>query len=93
MSAVDAAGAAAELKISRDLFLRTYREMEGRGFPRPLPLVSRGKRGRPPLRWSLDAIRDWIREPRIEAANTNTPMPSRMRAAERRDLIKLARLG
>lgn len=63
MSAVDARTVAHELAISYDLFLRTRTELEARGFPRPLPLVGRLKRGRPPLRWSLDAVRDWIRNP------------------------------
>jgi predicted ArsR family transcriptional regulator len=81
MSAIDAETAARELGISYDLFLRTRKALEARGFPRPLPLVSRAKRGRPPLRWSLDAIRDWIRAPaapRPAAARDNAIVEERL---------------
>lgn len=76
MSGINAEAVAAELGISYDLFMRTRKDLEKRGLPPPLPLASRPlrmkeseplrarqKRGRPPLRWSLDAIRDWIRNP------------------------------
>lgn len=86
MSAATAKVVAAELCISYDLFIRTRTELERRGFPKPLPLVSVSKRGRPPLRWSLDAVRDWIRNP--------TPARPATPAARTRDeRILEARLG
>ena len=93
MTTANAEAIAAELGISYDLFLRTRKDLEKRGFPAPLPLVSRrnrdGKalRGHPPLRWSLDAVRDWIRNPTPARA---APQP----AARTRDHATLeARLG
>src|SRR5690606_33601194 len=42
--ALSARQVAAALGISYDLFIRTRAQLEARGFPRPLPLVSRGGR-------------------------------------------------
>lgn len=91
MSAVNAEAVARELSISYDLFLRTRKDLERQGFPPPLPLVGRLKRGRPPLRWSLDAVRDWIRNPRPALTLKHDLSERHMRAIAGNDRDKLSR--
>jgi hypothetical protein len=67
---VTAQQVAAMLKLSYDMFMATHRDLVRlKHFPAPLPLCP-GRRsqkgtkgGRPPLRWSREAVRDWIRNP------------------------------
>ena len=80
---------AAALQASTDWFYRARAALEAEGFPRPLPLPSvRGNKGRAPMRWSADAVSDWIRNPRKPhiVANENAPPAPAGRRADRERL-------
>ena len=88
--ALHAADVARALGISCDLFLRTRTQLEQRGFPKPLPLVSRATRGRPPLRWCAELVEAWKRGD-LQPAGAITLQQPKIRGAERQKIE--ARLG
>lgn len=100
---LDAHETAAALGISYDLFIRTRKELEARGFPRPMPLVSRprsqkerekfpDRQGRPPLRWCAELVEAWRRGEQVERPQPATPARPQ-RATRREKEILDARLG